>query len=39
MYEKVGIIWDGYFREHTKKDGCLLDRCFYGLLVDEFLKK
>ena len=39
MYEKVGFIREGYFREHTKKDGCLQDRCFYGLLVDEFLKK
>ncbi len=36
MYEKVGFIREGYLRKHTMKDGQLRDRCFYGLLADDF---
>lgn len=36
LLEKVGFVREGYFRKHTMKDGLLRDRCFYGLLADDF---
>lgn len=37
MYEKVGFVQEGFLRKHTMKNNELQDRCFYGLLKDDFV--
>jgi UDP-4-amino-4,6-dideoxy-N-acetyl-beta-L-altrosamine N-acetyltransferase len=36
LYEKVGFVREGVLRKHTKKNGELVDRYFWGLLKEEF---
>ncbi|MBC5622421.1 GNAT family N-acetyltransferase [Butyricimonas hominis] len=36
MFSKVGFVREGVLRQHSLKDGMLKDRCFWGLLKDEF---
>lgn len=36
MFSKSGFKQEGVLRRHTFKDGMLRDRCFWGLLREEF---
>ena len=36
IYEKVGFVREGVLRKHTKKNGELVDRYFWGLLKENF---
>jgi len=39
VMKKIGMSYEGTFREHLVKDGTAMDTCFYGILRRDYTKK